>query len=107
VSIPVPSFDPLPGVVEIQARRLHVTKLRRADPGITDRQILDRWDALLPETRMRWLREAQAAMEKRLAEPGQPDDLEALMARLTDAPYTTEDPTTPIPRADTGNGDRA
>lgn len=82
MSIPVPSFDPLPGVVEIQARGLHATKLRGTEPGITDRQILDRWDAMLPETRMRWLREAQDAMERRLAVPAEPDDVAALVARL-------------------------
>jgi hypothetical protein len=82
MSIPVPSFDDLPGPIEIEARGLHATTLRRTEPGITDRQILDRWDAMLPETRERWLREAQDAFEKRLAVPGKPDDIEALVARL-------------------------
>lgn len=82
MSIPVPTFDPLPGPIEIEARGMHAVKWRRAEPGITDRQILDRWDAMPPETRMRWLRGAQDAMEKRLAVPGKPDDIEALVARL-------------------------
>lgn len=82
MSIPVPASAPLPGRVEIEARGMHATKLRMTEPGITDRQILDRWDAMLPETRMRWLREVQAALEERLAAPAEPDDVEMLVARL-------------------------
>lgn len=93
MSIPVPSFDDLPGPVEVEARGMHATKLRQTEPGITDRQILDRWDALLPETRVRWLREAQDAMEKRLAIQGVPDDIEALRARLGHrSPYVSVNP---------------
>lgn len=86
MSVPVPTFDPLPGVIEIEARGMHATKLRTTEPGITDRQILDRWDAMLPETRMRWLREAQSAFEERCAQPSKPDNVEALVARLSALP---------------------
>jgi hypothetical protein len=83
VSIPVPSIDPPPHPVEVEARGLHATACRQDQPGITGRQILDAWDAL-PDDGRRWLLEtAQRRMEARLAEPAKPDDVEALTRRLT------------------------
>lgn len=83
MSVPVPSINPPPGPIEVEARTLHAAALRQDDPSVTDREILDDW-AALPEDGRRWLLDAaQKRMEARLAEPGRPDDLEALTRRLT------------------------
>jgi hypothetical protein len=50
---------------------------------ITDREILDLWDALSGDGREWFLDTAQRRMEARLAEPARPDDVESLTRRLT------------------------
>lgn len=83
MSTPVPSIDPPPGSIEVEARTLHAAALRQDDPTVTDREILDDW-AALPEDGRRWLLDAaQKRMEVRLAELTKLDDLEALTRRLT------------------------
>lgn len=82
MSIPVPTLDPLPGPIEIEARGMHAQQLRRERPGITDREILDDWDAMGVEARGWLLVAAHHQMMERLAQPAKPDDIEALVARL-------------------------
>lgn len=81
--IPVPSINPPPGPVEVEARALHAATCRMETPDVADGEILDAWDAL-PDDGRQWLLDAaQKRIEARLAEPGKPDDVEALTQRLT------------------------
>lgn len=82
---PVPSIDPPPGPIEVEARTLHAATCRMELPDITDREILDLWDAL-PDDGRQWLLDtAHHRIAARAAEPdgGEPDETEALTRRLT------------------------
>lgn len=82
MSIPVPTFDPLPGPLELEARGMHAWGLRRQRPGITDREILEDWDAMGVEARGWLLVAAHHRIEDRRSQPARPDDLVALAAKL-------------------------
>jgi hypothetical protein len=85
MTTPVPSIDPPPGPIDVEARGLHAAVMRGRHLGITDREILGAWDRLEDEdaARGRYLSNAQRRFEARLAEPARPDDVEALARRLT------------------------
>lgn len=87
MTIPVPSLDldKLPSVAELEARGEHARHLRAAQPGITDREILDAWDGLGDGKRRAWLLAASMAINGRAMKPGVPDDPDRLRARLGDA----------------------
>lgn len=71
---PVPSINPPPGPVEVEARALHAATCRMETPDVTDRDILDAWDDL-PDDGRQWLLDtARKRIEARTTEP---DDAEA------------------------------
>ncbi len=82
MNVPVPSIDPPPGPIEIEARREHAALLRAQRPGITDREILRDWASDTDAAR-RWLLDAaRRRIEARAAEPVGPDESDLLRARL-------------------------
>jgi hypothetical protein len=92
--------------VEVQARTIHARYLRDNLPGVTDAEILRDWDQLSAEGRQWLLGEANRLINIRAARPGKPDNVEALVAKLTGETTgaITNQPGMPSPVLGVGEG---
>jgi hypothetical protein len=75
-------------VVEAEARRLHFEHVRAEVPSAPALLVRQWWDELFPERREDWMvkaREVLAARWSDVDEGGEPDDVEALVAKLKGA----------------------
>ncbi len=67
MTVPIPDPDNIPDLIELNARQDHAIHLRTIQPGITDREILDAWDALGGGERALRIAEAQRQLIERAA----------------------------------------
>jgi hypothetical protein len=62
VTVPIPDPDNIPTLLELNARQDHAEHLRKVQPGITDREILDDWATLRVTDRAQRIIEARRRM---------------------------------------------